>query len=40
MGFDKGKLSYDTSVIFLLNSSEYEGLRRRAGNMNWSFKIY
>ena len=40
MGFDEVKLSYDDSVIYLLELSEYEGGRRRATDMNWSSKIY
>jgi len=34
------RLSYDNSVIYLLDPSEYEGGRRRATDMNWSSKIY
>jgi hypothetical protein len=40
MGFDEERLSYDTSVIYLLDPSEFEGRRRRATDMNWSPKIY
>jgi hypothetical protein len=40
MGYDEEKLSYDTSVIYLLDPSEYEGGRRRATDMNWSSKIF
>jgi hypothetical protein len=40
MGFDEERLSYDNSVLYLLDLSEYEGGRRRATDMNWSSKIY
>jgi hypothetical protein len=40
MGYDEERLSYDNSVIYLLDPSEYEGGRRRATDMNWSSKIY
>ena len=40
IGYDEERLSYDNSVIYLLDSSEYEGGRRRATDMNWSSKIY
>ncbi|PKY43498.1 hypothetical protein RhiirA4_457493 [Rhizophagus irregularis] len=40
VGYDEERLSYDNSVIYLLDSSEYEGGRRRATDMNWSSKIY
>ena len=40
VGYDEERLSYDNSVIYLLNSCEYEGGRRRATDMNWSSKIY
>ncbi|GBC07002.1 hypothetical protein RclHR1_00720011 [Rhizophagus clarus] len=40
MGYDEKRLSYGNSVIYLLDSSEYEGGRRRATDMNWSSKIY
>ena len=40
MGFDEEKLSYDTSVIYLFDLSEYKEERRHAGNMNWSSMIY
>jgi len=40
MGYDEERLSYDTSVIYLLDPSEFEGGRRRATDMNWSPKIY
>ncbi len=40
MGYDEKRLSYDTSVIYLLDPSEFEGGRRRATDMNWSPKIY
>ncbi|GES90957.1 hypothetical protein RCL_e14299_RclHR1_31740004 [Rhizophagus clarus] len=38
--YDEERLSFDNSVIYLLDSSEYEGGRRRATDMNWSSKIY
>ncbi|CAB4411235.1 unnamed protein product [Rhizophagus irregularis] len=34
VGYDEERLSYDNSVIYLLDSSEYEGGRRHATNMN------
>jgi hypothetical protein len=40
MGYDEKRLSYDDSVIYLLDPSEYEGGRRRATDMNWSSKIF
>ncbi|GES87815.1 hypothetical protein RCL_jg3297.t1 [Rhizophagus clarus] len=40
MGYDEERLSYDDSVLYLLDPSEYEGGRRRATDMNWSSKIY
>ncbi|GES81698.1 hypothetical protein RCL_jg1610.t1 [Rhizophagus clarus] len=40
IGYDEERLSFDNSVIYLLDSSEYEGGRRRATDMNWSSKIY
>jgi hypothetical protein len=40
VGYDEERLSYDNSVIYLLDSSEYAGGRRRATDMNWSSKIY
>jgi len=40
VGYDEERLSYVNSVIYLLDSSEYEGGRRRATDMNWSSKIY
>src|SRR3989337_1084545 len=40
MGYDEERLSYNDSVIYLLDLSEYEGGRRRATDMNWSSKIY
>ncbi|GES98054.1 hypothetical protein RCL_jg16317.t1 [Rhizophagus clarus] len=36
MGYDEERLSYDSSVIYLLDSSEYEGGKRRATDMNCS----
>ena len=40
MGYDEERLSYDDSVLYLLDPSEYEGGRRRATDMNWFSKIY
>ena len=40
MGYDEKRLSYNDSVIYLLDLSEYEVGRRRATDMNWSSKIY
>ncbi|GET00827.1 hypothetical protein RCL_jg7.t1 [Rhizophagus clarus] len=40
MGYNEKRLSYDDSVIYLLDPSEYEGGRRRATDMNWFSKIY
>ena len=40
MGFDKEKLPYDIFVRHLLEPSDLEGGRRRAGDLNWSPQIY
>ncbi|GET02259.1 hypothetical protein RCL_jg21887.t1 [Rhizophagus clarus] len=40
MGYDEERLSYDDSVLYLLDPSEYEGGRRRATDMNWSPQVY
>lgn len=40
IGFDEKKLPYDARVRYLLEPSDLEGGRRRAGDMNWSPKIY
>ena len=40
MRYDEKRLSYNDSVIYLLEPSEYEGGKRRATDMNWSSKIY
>jgi PAS domain-containing protein len=40
MGYDEERLSYNDSVIYLLEPSEYKGGKRRATDMNWSSKIY
>jgi len=40
MGFDEEKLPYDIFVRHLLEPSDLEGGRRRAGDLNWSPQIY
>ena len=40
IGYDEKRLSYNDSVIYLLDPNEYEGGKRRATDMNWSSKIY
>ncbi|GET03849.1 hypothetical protein RCL_jg890.t1 [Rhizophagus clarus] len=40
VGFDEKKLSSDVLVRYLLYSSDQEGGRRRAGDLNWSPHIY
>ena len=40
MGFDEEKLPYGIFVRHLLEPSDQEGGRRRAGNLNWSPQIY
>jgi len=40
VGFDEEKLSGDVLVRYLLYSSDQEGGRRRAGDLNWSSHIY
>ena len=40
IGFDKEKLPYDIFVRHLLEPSDLEGERRRAGDLNWVSQIY
>ena len=40
MGFDKKKLSSDILVRYLLDFSDLEGGKRRAGDLNWSPQVY
>src|SRR5436305_6341292 len=40
MGYDEDQLTYDILVRHLLEPSDLEGSRRRAGDMNWSQQIY
>jgi hypothetical protein len=40
MGFDEEKLPYDIFVRYLLEPSDLEDGRRRAGDLNWSSQIY
>ncbi|CAB4410341.1 unnamed protein product [Rhizophagus irregularis] len=40
VGYEEEKLPPDISVRYLLEPNDLEGGRRRAGDMNWSPKIY
>jgi Integrase core domain len=40
MGFDEVCLTYNNSVLYLLEPGELEGGRRRATDINWSPQIY
>lgn len=40
VGYEEEKLPPDISIRYLLEPSDLEGGRRRAGDMNWSPKIY
>jgi hypothetical protein len=40
IGFKEKRLPYNVSVRYLLEPSDLEGKRRRAGDMNWSSSIY
>jgi hypothetical protein len=40
VGFDEKKLSSDVLVRYLLDTSELEGGRRHAENLNWSSQVY
>ncbi|GBC22949.2 hypothetical protein RIR_jg40706.t1 [Rhizophagus irregularis DAOM 181602=DAOM 197198] len=40
VGYEEEKLPPDISVKYLLEPNDLEGGRRRAGDMNWSPKIY
>jgi hypothetical protein len=40
MGYNEDQLTYDIFIRYLLESSDLEGNRRRAGDMNWSQQIY
>ncbi|RHZ66796.1 hypothetical protein Glove_305g20 [Diversispora epigaea] len=40
MGYDEVQLTYSDFVLYLLNSGELEGGRRRVTDMNWSPQIY
>jgi hypothetical protein len=39
-GYNEDKLTYDILIRYLLEPSDLEGNRRRAGDMNWSQQIY
>ena len=40
MGFDKVRLKYNDSVLYLLKAGELEGGKKRATDCNWSPQIY
>ncbi len=40
MGYNEDQLTYDILIRYLLEPSDLEGNRRRAGDMNWSQQIY
>ncbi|MGF7230910.1 hypothetical protein, partial [Arachidicoccus sp.] len=40
MGYDEDQLTYDILIRYLLEPSDLEGNRRRAGDINWSQQIY
>ena len=40
MGYDEVRLTYNDSVIYLLDPGELEGGRRRVTDCNWSPQIY
>jgi hypothetical protein len=40
IGYDEDQLSYNNLVRYLLYPSDLDGGRRRAGDKNWSPKVY